>query len=387
MTKKLLISVFLCFFIFSLGIVAQEEKEEKDKILKAEKEASGIVIYVDDAIGDDIKGDGGEKKPFKTLNKALSAANSEDKIKVGPGIYNESLRVRIDRLVIEGSGSDNTIINGGLSSQETILAVYSDYTVIRGFTILGGRFSNIRFSYVHRGIVDDCVIKESSKYGILVNNNSNAWIFDCQIMNNMQTGLKVDASSNTHLYDCIISENASAEGVGAMAINNSFLSLNNCEVKDHTGWGITILNNSNLSMYGCLVHNNLIGIVVSWGSMADMWMGNNKIYDNTRGGISLKSGAKLSITYADINNNNQFGIAVDTASILHTYETETINISAHEEGVTVSRFGFAFLHGALITGNNVGVHTWDGGKAICDTSLITGNTTDIISDCEYCQKK
>ena len=130
MNKKLLVSVFLCFFIFSLGMVAQEKWEEKEKILKAEKEEVGNIIYVDDATGDDIKGDGSEKKPFKTINKALSVATSEATIKVAPGAYHEYLRIRIDRIIIEGSGSDNTIIDGGPSYGHTIDAAYCDFLLI-----------------------------------------------------------------------------------------------------------------------------------------------------------------------------------------------------------------------------------------------------------------
>ncbi len=395
MNKRLFVSVLIWLFVFSFGAVSQEEfgavsqkeRRMKDGILIKEDKA-GDIIYVDSATGDDDKGNGTEKKPFKTITKALSVAYSEDTIKVGPGTYNESLYIRIDRLFIEGSGSDNTVINGDTSSEHTIDAAYNDFLYISGCTISGGLWNAIRFFSVHRGIVVDCVIRDSGGKGIFVTYNSSAWIYNCEIRNNLLSGVRSHASSNAYLFNCIISENASEGGFGARATDNASLGLYDCEVKNHSVWGIAIGHNSHLYMSGCSVHHNQIGLFVTTGGVADLFhVGEderNQIYENTERGITVSHGAAAQIENADIVNNNEIGVEATYAGLLWLHSG--IEIRGHEIGVEVNAFGTAFVQDVLVTGNTVGVRVIEGGQAQCDPDTITGNGTDINSECKYCQK-
>jgi len=380
MNKKLLVSVFLCFFVFSLGMIAQEKWEEKEKILKAETEKAGNIIYVNDATGDDKKGDGTEKKPFKTITKALSVSDSWDIINVGPGIYNENLRLtNIDKITIQGSGIGSSVING-------VVAYFCDYLRIEGFTISGRQ---IYLEGVERAVIVDCDISENELKGVFVNNHSTAWIYNCQIYNNGWEGVRVSYSSRAYLNNCTISNNNKVWALGGIsAWVLSSVSIINCEVENPSNWGILVGWNSHLFMYGSSVYYSEIGIHVAQSSVADLFHvdeeGWNYIYGNQTG-IRTQSNSHVSIAYADIKNNEWHGILVAGTSFLKLWFD--VAISGNGIGVIVEDFATAVIGDVNIAGNNVGVHIQRDSQASCNPDTIFDNTTNIISNCEHCPPK
>ncbi|MCG2681546.1 MAG: pectinesterase family protein [Kiritimatiellae bacterium] len=59
-------------------------------------------------------GKGTRDAPLRTVQKAVDVASPGDTIRIGPGVYNENVKITKDRLAIIGAGRNSTVIDGGL---------------------------------------------------------------------------------------------------------------------------------------------------------------------------------------------------------------------------------------------------------------------------------
>jgi hypothetical protein len=381
MNKKLLLSLFLCFFVFSLSVVSQEfevfkqEKEWKVK-MRAEEEGSGVIIYVDDAIGDDDKGKGTEKKPYKTIGRALEVAGSGDTINVGPGVYYESLEIRTpEQIILKGSGSGSTTING------SIYVGWCDLLRIERFTItsLEEDVIGISCDRVDNASVKDCIIDMPNGSGLRASLNTSIWIYDSQLINSSnRNGALARSSSYMWLENCTVSGNST----GVLAQRGAVIYFIDSEIRNNNV-GIDVCSNSNVMLSGTSIHNNMFfGIwIAGCGFIRPGGPDLTKIFENGIG-IYTQDGGNVLLWRQEIYNN-EYGIMATEASVLLTYGGK-VNIHHNDYGVVVKEFAHAFLKVGSIRDNkffDVTVHT--GGQAICNLDII--GTID--SDCEYCPPK
>ncbi len=389
MNKKLLVSVFLCFFVLSLGIIAQEEEKmiarqerKKMKIKALALDKPGYIIYVDATIGHDTDGKGTEKKPYKTIGKALEVAESGVTIKVGPGAYSESFWITtLDRITIEGSGNDRTTIDG------QVWADWCKEFTITGFKIKGDPnypqpgYPDYKVGVycwnVGWAVIEDCIIDcpYDAAVGIIAE-RSLMVVRNSHIINIEDQGSGVEAySADVVLSDCKIE----GKWWGVWAGARSNVRLIDCEIKGSVDWAISVHANSRLGIRGCLIHGNYDGIHAENEGVVELY-GMNQIYDNTRG-IYLGPGGYATL-YSDIHiSGNSIGIKVTQASILHLRHLCEPNITSNDIGIEVSEFAHAFLGDCSINGNTLDVHIHTGGQAICNHE----NIEKIKSDCRYCQ--
>lgn len=381
--------VFLFFFSFCMVLQTFNDKEtiNKEKFLKnilkeikkaKEKTADNPIIFVDDAIGDDIKGNGTEKKPYKTINKALSVAEPENTIRVGSGVYNESLYIPIS-LTIEGSGTDSCTINGGTSTY-TIEAKRVKTFYLNGFTITGGSGACVRVTAVFGfSWIDNCIIKDSAGYGVSAQWHANLGLTNCEIFDNYGQ-INIDSNAVVWIDNCKLYNTQPQDSWGARITDNPTVYMNSCEIFNND-WGIAVLHEAALHVVGCRIHHNTRGLVVSEGGKADLFHVpiRNQIYENMEEGISVSFGGNVNLAHADITNN-KIGIRVRSSII---WLLRDINISGNETGIDVSEFAHAIIRLPTIQGNTVGIHIYNGGQAMCDPNTISDS---IISDCQYCKK-
>ncbi len=368
MKKNLLICAFLSFFICSLGIIGQEKELMR---MQAETEEPAYFIFVDDATGDDVDGKGTEKKPYKTIGKALEVAESGDTILVGPGIYSESLSINyFSRITLNGSGSGSTTINGSIS------AICCDSLTIEGFKITSSEDAGIWCDNVNLSWVVDCVIEAPNGSGLFVRFNSCMWVKDSQILNS-DTGVSNHSTSYMQLFRCVVAGN----DIGINGRRGALTYLYDSEVRDNAYHGILVQLNSQFQISNSSIFNNMFGIRAQTGSVVDCWCGDgyNEIFNNTYWGIYLETGSQVELRCTKIYDN-QRGIFATQASILKL--KDDINIHNNDIGVVISEFAHAYLGNTSITGNGLDVHIHTGGQAICDSSKI--GTID--SDCPHCQK-
>lgn len=71
---------------------------------------------------------------YGSIQAAIDAADYGDTVKVGPGTYDENLRLRSGVLLL-GAGAGETILDGGGRGQNLIDASFTRDSVVRGFTL------------------------------------------------------------------------------------------------------------------------------------------------------------------------------------------------------------------------------------------------------------
>jgi hypothetical protein len=354
-------------------IAKQERKRMKIQAAMAEPED---IIFVDDATGNDKKGEGTEKKPYKTIGRALEVAESEDTIKVGPGVYSESFWITtLDRITLEGSGRDSTTIDGH------VWADWCKEFMITGFTIKGDPDYLVGvwcWDVAYARIADcliDCPYYEGT--GIIAEHTALMQLVDSQIKNTGEEGIGVDAasSSTVNISRCIIEEN----GYGVWVSDSASVRLWNSEVKNSDWYGFTVRSNGKLWLQRSSIHNNYLGIHVSGGGVVDSRGSENQIFRNTDAGIYLGPGGLANLASINIYENHT-GICVSKASTL-ILRSRGIIITNNDLGIEVREFAHAFLENNSIDGNTLDVYIHIGGQAICNP----GNIGIIRSDCPYCQ--
>lgn len=362
-------------------MIAQEKDmmmrtQEKELMRMQAEEAEPIyTIYVDDATGDDKKGDGTDKKPYKTIGRALEVAESRDTIKVGPGVYSESFWINtLDYITLEGSGGGSTTIDGD---------VWVDYCKkfeLSGFTIKGDPGSKVGIWCwnVNWAIVKDCIFDcPHYQAEAIFAERTMMNVYDSQIKTDADgAGVDVGAGSIVGLVRCKIES-----GIGVYACDGANVALWDCELVNNGWLGIWVQSNASLGIGEVVIDGSVYGIWVDTGAHLKSigLTPTNEIFNNSAG-IYIGPGGQ-----ADLGNiyihDNQIGIKATQASTLNLQGIEP-SITSNGIGVEVSEFAHAFLNDFSITGNGLDVHIHTGGQAICNPSKIA--TLD--SDCPFCQK-
>jgi hypothetical protein len=131
-------------------------------------------FYVSSSAGDDINGNGGALRPFKTIAHALKTFKAGDDLllKRGDVFYENFGNVRL---------SHNTLGAYGVGERPT---VYADTTTLACITVLNSqnlRFVGLHLSALHRDPSKPDFKVVEGQYGIYCNNCTNVLIEDCLI--------------------------------------------------------------------------------------------------------------------------------------------------------------------------------------------------------------
>ena len=91
--------------------------------------------------GSDDTGNGTEANPYATIQKGSDEADNGYTVLVGPGIYEEQIRLSNEIFLVSQSGPDETIINGTCPYNScTVISSNESLSLkINGFTIKGGK--------------------------------------------------------------------------------------------------------------------------------------------------------------------------------------------------------------------------------------------------------
>ena len=137
MKKRILVLITIIGFIFVTGLPSYPAQDDP-----------AVDIYVNGAIGKDHPNWGDrQEKPFKTISYAVGRVpfmrNSSDffaNIHVAAGVYNEAVRVDINRVGLFGAGKENTEIAGPENTSVALDILFSDNFIVDGFKISNGIF-------------------------------------------------------------------------------------------------------------------------------------------------------------------------------------------------------------------------------------------------------
>jgi len=190
---------------------------------------------------------------FLTISAAIQAAKTNDIIRIGPGVYNETFSIN-KTLSIIGSNKNTTIFDLNKVNPSTIITVNADNCVIENFTFIN--------SYQpHEEIEHATAIQIKSSYNEINNLK----------IQNFSIGIEIHNKENNYIsYTTII-----AKSVGIEIWNAHKNKIKNCTVTGCEEFGIYIGQKSTYNqVYNSFFENNDNGVRLKDAQ-------NNMIFRNT----------------------------------------------------------------------------------------------------------
>lgn len=164
---------------------------------------SGNTITVDDDSGAD----------YSTIQAALSAASSGDKISIAPGTYNETLDLENKKLELVGSGINATTIDASSESGYAIKR-FGDSSHIKNLGLIGTNSGgNSDYGFKISGVdgisLNNIKVEDSYKTGVDLNGVNGGVLKNIESVNtNSGFGINMVDSNNLCLEDIATSGNA-----------------------------------------------------------------------------------------------------------------------------------------------------------------------------------
>lgn len=259
--------------------------------------------------------------PFGSIQQAITAAQSGDRIEVHAGTYTESVDFQGKNVVVEAvDGPTQTVINGNGAERVVVFFTGENRNAILvGFQITGGR----------GGIT--CALGASPT------------IARCQIIGNatvaVGAGAEVLDNSQPLFVECVFANNTAgnpaASGGGEAGL----------------GGGLALMNGAMAAVHGCRFDGNVAGGQPTLGSPKG-------------GGIYVGSGCVLRMVNSVVANN----VALGTAA------------SESYGGGIIAENGAIDLVDCRIIGNTArnagGIFAWSGSLKQC---IVAGNTANVGS--------
>jgi len=272
--------------VFSIGQIITQKIIQEGKKNNLPEISTGVFV---DQNGAAKKETGSNQEPFKTILKALEAAEENPEIKdifIFAGEYPGEFELPQD-INLYGEPGETLINNKSLDGKTLVL---KGNNTIQGLGIQGGRYA-VHIPEEAKTIkIKNCQIKNASWYGIYnkkhpeANEEYSLEVTDSEISGNYKQGLYLQKGN--FLMKNSKSINNSEEGVDLHLDMNS--TIIDSEISNNGEGGIeTELGNMTLTVQGCLIENN--------GSS----------------GINLQSdsdGAVVKIENNSVNDNRAFGI-------------------------------------------------------------------------------
>ena len=393
----------------------------------------GDVYTIGSSSGDDITGDGTSSKPYAKLSKAISSASSSDTIYVDKGSYTDVQVVISKALTIIGSGTGNTIYDGG-NSPKLFARITSNNVNIKNLTITkyfnatGGQGQVIDISGAYSGIsienvlITACLgatstlaniniaggasvtVKNSffkcSGYngamggGILVNNSSlsvlNTVFYQNESATEFGGAIQIKgASSNVSVTNSTFSGCVSLKGgaiyqsAGILSVIGSCFINNFSETDDNSSGGgaIFVSGTSNTTISNCNFNTNAATAQAKGSS--NITVGNASSADG--GAICFKSvSGTASITNCRFENNGKL-LQSDGQTLVNVLDDgQDIYYSGAGLNITISNNTFSSANSGEVniyedasgnqTMSNNGIYTQTGATGATISTLLTTRT-------------
>jgi len=114
---------------------------------------------------------------YTTIQAAITAASANDTVKIFPGVYNEQVGVS-KNIVLQGSGYESTRI---IADAAPALSISAGKVMWLAISSSAGNAVNMS-----GGILTNCVMSNSPRYGIFYTGASPAKVQNCVVVNNAQ---------------------------------------------------------------------------------------------------------------------------------------------------------------------------------------------------------
>lgn len=256
---------------------------------------------------------------FSTISEALGAARANDKIRVGPGTYKESLSLKV-KVNLEGAGSSETIIECEAESASVLLAT-SEATGSRigslsmkqtGISLTDERYPVVVADAAEL-ILEDCHIEHGSGHGVAIINGGTGRLRNVRVTRCGWDGLAVyGEGSRADVADCRFELNFH-HGVDAWAGGGVELVKSRSTLNGLAGVVLMSPGVKSVVTQCTLDRNREVGITVSNGAQASLRA--NRAESNLLGGfIVMGEGTHVGLEGNVAEKNREFGIVVDRRS-------------------------------------------------------------------------
>ncbi|MTJ50776.1 DUF1565 domain-containing protein [Dolichospermum sp. UHCC 0259] len=321
----------------SSTLIPSQLKAGASPTLTAQVPASGTIIYVNSATGQDTSGNGTTEAPYKTITFALSKAQSGTIVQVAPGSYTKDKGETFPLVLNPGvtlqgnesnKGEGTLIIGGGYYTSRTFAR--QDITLLanNNSTITGLTFTNPN----SRGtavwvestnpVIKNSTFINSIREGIFVTGTGNPQIENNIFLQNKGNGISVAKSSQGVIRGNLFQDTGFGVAIGGSS--TPLLESNN--ITQNTD-GLFISETAKpILRKNAIRSNKRDGIVATINAVPDLGTnenpGGNLIRDNGRYDLNnaTKTGKIIAIGN-DINEKRIFG-AVDFVAATVTTPTD-----------------------------------------------------------------
>jgi nitrous oxidase accessory protein NosD len=315
---------------------------------------------------------------YSTIQAAINAAEPGDLIQVGPGTFTENITLdQKSSLTIEGTGANQTILQGASDQKSGFLITKSKAITVRNFTITRTRrgidaadttdllIENSAFAQnLRQGILltrsvarlQKLQISEtlpdkdgSNGVGLWLQDNASAQLSDSEIARNVLAGILVTLLSQLEIQNSKITETQpnpgpSARGRGIILDFLSKASIVKSTVENNTDIGIEVFNESDAEIVETQVTGTKAGrFNPGHGVKADVnsrvRLKQSRIAGNAGDGLRLDASPQSSVT------NKSTGHAALEQTVLQENEgcaitvDPLVNLALGSENVLESRKG------------------------------------------------
>lgn len=338
---------------------------------------------------------------FKTVQSAIHAAKSGDKVLVQPGMYREPLTLK-PGVIVKSAGDDEKGKLGLKRAEATILeggVEMAEGAVLDGFTVTGvGTYDEKLWQHhfdtqgneqPHEHIGAD------GKPGIAVATN-------CIVTNNIvhhigYTGIAITGGS-ARIANNVCFRNMGG-GIGSMKGSTALIEKNHCFENFYAGIGcdgssptikenichdniragIGISEGSSPKVTGNRCYNNRrAGIGIRTGSNTQPVVDSNECRDNAMAGIGVEEGARPTLTRNKLVNNQLVAIGVTGGAHAVITENKLIREGGMPPMIAVLEDSRAEITGNTIRGGGVAAIVVKGAADITRNRFVTPTPKKLV---------
>ncbi len=261
---------------------------------------------------------------YSTITEALAAARTNDKIRLGEGVFNESLSMNV-KVDLEGAGRGKTIIQCEaqkasvlLSAKEASGSRVAALTLRQTGIYLAAERYPVALADGGELVLEDCLIEGGAGHGVAVINGGSARLRSVEVLKCGWDGLAVNGEGSVaHAENCRFDSNfhhgIDAWGGGRVTVRSSRATRNGLA-------GAVIMSRGVRSeLVQCTVDRNReVGISISNGTVAVLR--SNRVEENLLGGVMVEGeGTAAGMEGNVAERNRKFGIMVDRRSAVEPF--------------------------------------------------------------------
>ena len=261
---------------------------------------------------------------YSTITEALAAARTNDKIRLGEGVFNESLSMNV-KVDLEGAGRGKTIIQCEaqkasvlLSAKEASGSRVAALTLRQTGIYLAAERYPVALADGGELVLEDCLIEGGAGHGVAVINGGSARLRSVEVLKCGWDGLAVNGEGSVaHAENCRFDSNfhhgIDAWGGGRVTVKSSRATRNGLA-------GAVIMSRGVRSeLVQCTIDRNReVGISISNGTVAVLR--SNRVEENLLGGVMVEGeGTAAGMEGNVAERNKKFGIMVDRRSAVEPF--------------------------------------------------------------------